>query len=261
MSGRIPQAGDSYTNGKRMGRGFPQTRTRRRFSIVSPRLMRLACSRTGFILMVLAVMGLVFSPPPADSQMQQSGGGGSNASVGSTGATAPTSATLTGGAFNSTLPTLASGQMGAVQLDSSGRVLVGSIATALPAGSNNIGNVTVAGALPAGSNAIGTVRQNPLTSCGNTIFDSGITTIPTTEAAATATATCVQAIYVNNLTASAQTFSIKDNQATPVVYVNNFSLPANSNMLLTFGGIKFASGVRWVATNASAVNAQVLGYQ
>ncbi len=225
-------------------------------------------SRTVRLTTVLLLVLLAFSfiSGPGRAQLQQSGGGGSNASVSSTGATAPTSATLAGGAFNSTLPTLTTGQMGAIQVDSNGRLLVGSIAGALPTGSNTIGAISntgfnVTGALPAGTNAIGTVRQNPLTSCGNTIFDSGITTIPTTEAAATATATCVQAIYVNNLTASAQTFSIKDNQGTPVVYVNNFSLPANSNMLLTFDGIKFASGVRWVATNASAVNAQVLGYQ
>ncbi|HEX2712013.1 MAG TPA: hypothetical protein VHM88_07295 [Candidatus Acidoferrales bacterium] len=200
------------------------------------------------------------------AQMQQSGGAGSNASVGSTGATAPTSATLAGGAFNTTLPTLTNGQMGAVQLDSSGRLLVGSIAGALPTGSNTIGAISnagfnVTGSLPAGTNAIGTVRVDPLTSCGTTVYDSGITTVPTTEAAATTSATCVQAIYVNNLTSSAQTLSIKDNQGTPVVYVNAFSLPANSNMLLTFGGIKFSGGVRWVATNASSVNAQILGYQ
>jgi len=211
------------------------------------------------VLLMVVLAGTVWESTHA--QMQQSGGAGSNASVGSTGAPAPASATLAGGAFNSTLPTLSSGQMGAVQVDSNGRLLLGSIANGLPAGSNNIGNVTVAGALPAGNNAIGTVRMDPLTSCGTTIFDSGITTIPTTEAAATATATCVQAVYINNLTSSAQTFSIKDNQGTSVVYVNAFSLPANSNMLLTFGGIKFSGGVRWVATNASAVNAQILGYQ
>ena len=202
-------------------------------------------------LLALLVSSLSFVPTYA--QLQQSGGGGSNASVGSTGAAAPTSATLAGGAFNTTLPTLTTGQMGAIQLDSSGRLLVGSIA--------GTSNVTLSAALPAGTNAIGTVRNEPVTSCGTAIFDSGITTIPTTEAAATSTATCVQAIYVNNLTSSAQTFSIKDNQATPVVYVNAFSLPANSNLLITFGGIKFAAGVRWVATNASAVNAQILGYQ
>lgn len=219
--------------------------------------------RVVLILLVIVVAGTIWN---TRAQMQQSGGAGSNASVGSTGATAPTSATLAGGAFNTSLPTLTNGQMGAVQLDSSGRVLVGSIAGALPTGANTIGAISnagfnVTGSLPAGANSIGTVRVDPLTSCGATIYDSGITTVPTTEAAATTTATCVQAIYVNNLTASAQTFSIKDNQGTPVVYVNAFSLPANSNMLLTFGGIKFSGGVRWVATNATSVNAQILGYQ
>ncbi len=240
---KVPRTGTSWTDGQRTWR---------------PPKRRFAIGRTGFILMVLAVMGLLFSQP-VGSQLQQSGGGGSNASVGSTGATAPTSATLAGGAFNTTLPTLTNGQMGAVQLDSSGRLLVGSIAGALPTGSNTIGTVTAN--LAAGTNAIGTVRSNPLTSCGNTIFDSGITTVPTTEAAATSTATCAEVIYCNNLTASAQTFSIKDNAATPVVIVNGFSLPANSNILLTFGGVKFNLGIRWVATNASAVNCQILGYQ
>ncbi len=245
VSQRIPQVGDSYTNGKLAA---VSRRHGARFSI----------GRTGFILTVLAVLGLLFSQP-AGSQLQQSGGGGSNASVGSTGAAAPTSATLAGGSFNSTLPTLTTGQMGSLQLDSSARLLVGSIAGALPTGSNSIGTVTAN--LAAGTNAIGTVRTNPLTSCGNTIFDSAITSLPTVEAAATATTTCAEVIYCNNLTASAQSFSIKDNAATPIVIVNGFSLPANSNILLTFGGIKFNLGIRWVATNASAVNCQILGYQ
>jgi len=206
------------------------------------------------VLVVLAALlasGVSFVPTYA--QLQQSGGGGSNASVGSFAAAAPGSGTAIGGVFNSTLPTYTNGQLGQVQIDSSGRVLVASIA--------GTSTVTVSGAIPAGTNAIGTVRANPLTSCGNTIFDSGMTNLPTTEAAATTTTTCVEAIYVNNLTSSSQTFSIKDNQGTPVVYVNSFNLPANSNMLITFGGIKFTSGVRWVATNASSVNAQILGYQ
>jgi len=209
----------------------------------------------GFVTSVglAAVLLSTLTFVPTWAQMQQSGGGGSNASVGSFAGAAPGSGTAVGGVFNTTLPTYTNGQLGQVQVDANGRLLVASIAVT--------SNVSLTAALPAGSNAIGTVRINALTSCGNTVFDSGITTVPTTEAAATSTATCVQAIYVNNLTASSQTFSIKDNQGTPVVYVNGFNLPANSNMLLTFGGIKFSGGVRWVATNASAVNAQVLGYQ
>src|SRR2546425_9045231 len=98
--------------------------------------------------------------------------------------------------------------MGAVQLDSSGRVLVGSIAGALPTGSNTIGAISntgfsVTGALPAGSNALRTGRTAPLTPCGPTASYNGLTPGPTTEAAATATATCVPAIYVNNPNRSA----------------------------------------------------------
>ncbi len=203
------------------------------------------------VIAIILTVGTVWQSTHA--QLQQSGGGGSNASVGSIAAAAPGSGTLAGGVFNSTLPTYTNGQLGQVQIDASGRLLVASIA--------GTSNVSVTSALPTGSNVIGSVGAKPLTSCGNTIYDSGMTNLPTTEAAATSTATCVSAIYVNNLTASSQTFSIKDNQGTPVVYVNAFNLPANSNLLLSFGGIKFASGVRWVATNASAVNAQILGYQ
>ncbi len=205
----------------------------------------------GVLVASLLISALINMPVIA--QLQQSGGGGSNASVGSFAAAAPGSGTAIGGVFNTSLPTYTNGQLGQVQIDSSGRLLVASIA--------GTSTVSISGAIPAGTNAIGTVRANPLTSCGNTIFDSGMTNLPTTEAAATATTTCVEAIYVNNLTASSQTFSIKDNQATPVVYVNGFNLPGNSNMLITFGGIKFNLGVRWVATNASSVNAQILGYQ
>ncbi len=207
-------------------------------------------------LLILAALLFV---TPTSSQLQQSGGGGSNASVGATAAAAPTSATLAGGVFNTTLPTVTSGNMTGLQTDSSARLLVGSIAAALPTGTNSIGTVTAN--LAAGTNAIGTVRTNPLTSCGNTIFDSAITTLPTVEAAATATATCVEVVYCNNLTATAATFSIKDNAATPIVLVNAFSLPGNSNILLSFGGIKFNLGVRWVQTTAGGVNCQILGYQ
>lgn len=55
--------------------------------------------------------------------------------------TVATNSWLIGAQFNTSLPTLANTQQAAVQVDSSGRLLVGSIASALPAGSNNIGSV------------------------------------------------------------------------------------------------------------------------
>jgi hypothetical protein len=53
---------------------------------------------------------------------------------------------LIGCQFNTTLPTLTTGQQAAAQCDSSARLLVGSIAGALPTGSNVIGAVTQSGA-------------------------------------------------------------------------------------------------------------------
>jgi hypothetical protein len=54
--------------------------------------------------------------------------------------TAASKSTLVGGVFNTALPTLTNGQQAAIQLDSSGRQLIG----AIPAGANTIGAVTQA---------------------------------------------------------------------------------------------------------------------
>src|SRR2546428_12498113 len=77
-------------------------------------------------LMSLLISTLTFTP--AMAQLQQSGGGGSNASVGSTGATAPTSATLGGGALHTTRATPTNGPIGAVERDSRGRGLARRVA-------------------------------------------------------------------------------------------------------------------------------------
>ena len=205
------------------------------------------------VLAVVVVLGSVWNATHA--QLQQSGGGGSNASVGATGAAPPSSATLAGGSVTTAAPSYTTGNMNALSLNTSGGLRVDGSGVTQPVSG------TITANLAAGTNAIGTVLTRPNTSCGSTVYDSAITTLPTVEAAATATATCVDVIYCNNLTASAQTFSIKDNAATPIVLVNGFSLPGNSNILLGFGGIKFNLGIRWVATNASAVNCQIKGNQ
>ncbi len=217
---------------------------------------------------VVAALIAFFTVFPLTAQLQQSGGsGGTNPSVGTYPAAAPGSATLTGGQFNTTPPTLTSGQMGAVQLDSSGNVLA-KINAALPTGSNTIGAISntgfsVTGSLPTGSNAIGTVRLEPLTSCGTTIADSGITALPASSTVVTnfSSTSCVQVVFLNNTSGSTQTCTMTDNQGTPAAYVSSFQIPGNSNILLSFGGIKFLSGVKWSCTNANQVNGQVLGYQ
>jgi len=55
--------------------------------------------------------------------------------------TAATKSSLIGGQFNTTLPTLTTGQQAAIQVDSSGRIIIGALAT----GSNTIGAVTQSG--------------------------------------------------------------------------------------------------------------------
>lgn len=60
-----------------------------------------------------------------------------------TGGTAGTKSLLAGAVYTSSLPTLTTGQQVALQVDSSGRLLVGSIASALPAGTNVIGKVGI----------------------------------------------------------------------------------------------------------------------
>lgn len=62
---------------------------------------------------------------------------------GSVGAgTAATASTLTGGVFNSSAPTLTTGQQAALQLDSSGNLKT-TFSGSLPAGTNNIGKVSI----------------------------------------------------------------------------------------------------------------------
>lgn len=63
---------------------------------------------------------------------------------------------LIGGQFNTALPTLTNGQQSALQSDASGRLLVGSIASALPAGTNLLGgtNVYVGGTIASGTNPL-----------------------------------------------------------------------------------------------------------
>lgn len=216
-------------------------------------------SRGPWFLVSVALAALLISNvsfTPTFAQLQQSGGGGSNASVGSTGATSPTSATLTGGAFNSTLPTLTTGQMGAIQVDSNGRLLVGSIVGALPAGTNSIGSVTIG----AGTAVVGTVNTIPKTACGNTVASQALAAVPTAATAVFTATTCVQVIVLNNTNATATTVTVTDNQATPINDVLSFSIPGNSQLIQPLWGVAFTSGVKWNAS-ATGVTGAILGYQ
>lgn len=181
------------------------------------------------------------------AQLNQSGGPGSNVTISTA---LPSGSNVIGNVgINGAIPT--------------GANVIGNVGIngAIPTGANVIGNVGINGALPAGTNSIGTVTAVVKTACGTTAYDSGIVTLPTTSTAVTATATCINALVFVNTTATTQTVTVTDNQATPVSYLSSFQIPANSTFIYDLQYAKLAGGVKWSATNATAVNAQIVGLQ
>jgi len=218
---------------------------------------------------------------PMYGQLQQSGGGGSNASVGSTGATAPSSATLAGGAYKTTPATLTDGQMGAAMLDSTGHVIVvgqgtaGAAAggvvsvqgvasgTALPISGTITAVTAITNALPAGTNLIGYTR--PGNACSTTNYESGMAMLPATATSLTATATCVSYILINNTDSVAHPITITD-QSTACnsgvcSALSTFSLPAYSQLMLPMYGVKFTGGIKWNTDAANKVVGDIIGNQ
>ncbi len=130
----------------------------------------------------------------------------------------------------------------------------------------NTAQVTAGGALKIDGSAVtqpvsGTCTTVPKTSCGTTAYDSGMVTLPSTSTAVTTTATCVNAILFVNTTASTQTVNVTDNQGTPASYLTSFQIPANSTFVYDLQFAKLLSGIKWSATNATSVNAQIVGFQ
>jgi hypothetical protein len=243
----------------------------------------------GVSLGVLIAACLITFAPDLLAQLSQSGGGGSNASVSTYPATAPASATLTGGQFNTSPPTLTNGQMGAVQLDASGNVKVAPQGPQPVSGSVSITGtpaVTISGTpsvsaaqsgawsvsqtgtwtMQPGNRANTTpwfVKQIPFHGCtGNTLQDvTQVDVATTTGSALTSADTCVFYIYANNKTGSAVTLTLQDKQGTAVVYSTTFSIPANSDVRRDFAGHKFLGGVQAIAGTSSAINAVLMGVQ
>ena len=130
----------------------------------------------------------------------------------------------------------------------------------------NTAQVTAGGALKMDGSAVtqpvsGTLTTVPKTTCGTTAYDSGMVSLPTASTAVTATATCVNGIIFVNTTGSLQTITLTDNQGTPVTYLASFAIPANSTFVYDLQYAKLAAGIKWSATNATSVNAQIVGFQ
>jgi hypothetical protein len=132
--------------------------------------------------------------------------------------------------------------------------------------SGNTAQVTAGGALKIDGGAVtqpvsGTLTMVPRTACGTTAYDSGMVSLPTASTAITSTATCVNGIIFVNSTGQNQTISVTDNQGTPVSYLASYAIPANSTFVYDLQYAKLASGIKWSATNATSVNAQIVGFQ
>lgn len=104
------------------------------------------------------------------------------------------------------------------------------------------------------------VKAVPGTPCGVTVFSQALAAVPTSEAAITATTTCVMRVAFFNTNATPQTVSLKDNAGSPIVAVNALSIPGNSSVAYLLDGLQFTSGVRWVA-GGTGVTGAVWGMQ
>jgi hypothetical protein len=164
--------------------------------------------------------------------------------------------------MSASLPVAIASNQSAIPVSESGTWTVGISASqtvGLAAGSNSVGTV----GLNAGTNLIGYSRaQN---ACGTTNYESVMSNPPTASTSLTATTTCVAAIFVTNTTASAATITIQDQgtgcNSAACVWIDAFSVPANSNMLIPLYGMKFASGIKWNQGTANALSVDILGNQ
>lgn len=139
-----------------------------------------------------------------------------------------------------------------------GNVDIASIA----AGDNNIGNVDLASAIPAGTNLIGAINIRPETANGLTIFRS--IDLDETEEEVKATAGQVYAVWFSNLATStrflkfynATALNVTVGTTTPVL---TLALPGNtsddiSGVFSTAHGIAFGTAITVAATTGVADN-------
>jgi len=197
----------------------------------------------------------------AAAQLSQSGGGGSTVSILQGGNTAAVDASgrLSIGlnAVGGTSITL-----GQKAMSASLPVVLASDQSAFTINSAQSGTWTVQPGNTANTTAW-LVKTVPVSTCGTTAFDSGLVENIATGAGtdlATA-ATCVDAISMSNTTGSPVTITIKDKNGTPKTFLNAFSLPANSNLILSLERMKFVGGLTLISGTAASINAQLVGFQ
>jgi len=106
------------------------------------------------------------------------------------------------------------------------------------------------------------VRSTPAMSGYVTDYLSVTTALPSTSQTLTTTTTLLQHLRCNNLTGAAQTYQITDGNDAYIVGPAH-SLAANTfeTVVEAANGIEVASGIKYSATNASAVRCQFSGKQ
>jgi hypothetical protein len=199
--------------------------------------------KLGLALGAISASLLLLTGPKLYAQLQQSGGPGSTVTIGAA------------------LPT-GSNVVGKVGLDqttpgtTNGVVVNGTLPAFAATPTFNMGSMA---ALVSGTATIGAVI--PKTPCGTTVANQDLAAVPTSSTAVFASTTCLMAAYFNNTNASAQTVTLTDNAGTPLNGIGPaFSVPGLSNLFLPYEGIRFASGVKWLA-GGTGVTGGMWGFQ
>lgn len=195
-------------------------------------------------------------------------------------AAAPANALVEGGVYNSTLPTITTGDASQIQLDVKGQQLVDVnyyAGTALGAPSNygtSPGAVEVMGVnafvtntvpttVGAGSALVGKVY--PYTGCGTTQAESGspagLAAMPTSSTAIFTATTCLLTLHISNTTTGTVNITVTDDAGTPIQDLNAFALLGGAYLDRNFPyGFKLNAGMKMLAS-ASGVTYYALGIQ
>jgi hypothetical protein len=186
--------------------------------------------------------------------------GGTNGSLGigglaASGATGAGNPVKVGGVFNTTQPTVTTGQAVDQQMTARGAEIVST--------GVDVFNVTVNAALPAGTNTIGAVK--PVDACGTSNQDLIAQLTATTLTTATATTTCVDYILVTNIGAAQTTILVQDVStacnSTVCTMIPTTPIAPNASMQFNLAGLKFTGGVKLQANNANNLQYFIHGRQ
>jgi hypothetical protein len=166
-----------------------------------------------------------------------------------------------GGAFNTTQPTVTTGQIVDFQATARGAQIVATGVDAFAVNATQTGTWTV----QPGNTANTTqwlVKAGPFDACGTTTYDPAPVKIPdATLDVLTATTTCVDTIAVTNVGSAQATITLQDTQGTPVQLLNALALAPGATSVLNLGGMKFASGIKYQASASNTLSIWVKGRQ